>query len=250
MTQILNVFGRTLAILASQFRDQKPDGGLTNLQKLIKILCEPAQELQDVLWQLKTERWLSTSIGQQLDELGIILGLPRNPGESDEDYRERLKFQIFINFSSGTPEEIIQAALFLTDSTYVRFFDVFPAFFQLEINGTNFPDPWNELNEAIFKISPAGVNYAPITATLGNEIPFVTSGDLIVQPLAVVLDESEPTVTYPLLVEPYNAILYLSAGNVEDLELFGGLDELDVPSPFAGVISELIQINGNFPPVR
>lgn len=250
MTQILNVFERTLALLASQFRDQKPDGGLTNFQKLIKCLCVPAQELQDVLWQLKTERWLSTAVGVQLDEIGTILGLARNPGESDEDYRERLQFQIFINISNGTPEDVIRALKFLTDASQIIYTDVFPAFFQMETNGLKFPTPPNDLNDAIFKISPAGVNYCPITATYNVPIPFLVSGDLVTQPLFITPDENDLDVQYNLLLDPYNEILMISQGNLDIVGPEGGLDELNFPSPIAGQLSELIQKNGNFPPRR
>lgn len=250
MTHITNVLERTLSILASQFRDQKPDGSLTNFQKLIKALCGPAQELQNVLWQLKTERWLSTAIGLQLDEIGEILGLPRNPGESDEDYRERLQFQIFINISSGTPEDIIRAIKYLTDASSIRFFDVFPAFFQLETDGLKFPVSPNDLNDAIFRMSPAGVNYAPITATYNVPIPFQTSGDLTLEALYVVPDENSPEDQFQLLMQPYNEVLFVSAGTSENLGIEGGLDELNFPSPIAGQLAELIQKNGNFPPRR
>lgn len=241
MVQILNVFERTLALLVSQFRDQKPDGSLTNFQKLIKVLCTPAQELQDVLWELKTERWLSTSIGVQLDEIGVILGLLRNQGESDDDYRERLQFQIFINISSGTPEDIMQALKFLTKASKVAFFDVFPAFFQLETDGLKFPIPATDLVDSIFRLSPAGVNYAPITATLGEEIPLIMSGDLISEPLFVVPDENAPNDLSNVLLDPYNALLYVSAGATSETSEEGGLDELNFPQPDAGVVSELIQ---------
>ena len=73
MVQILDVYERTLGLLASQFRDTKLDGGLTNLQKVIKIISNQAQNIQDVEWELKTERWLSSAIGAQLDEIGIRL---------------------------------------------------------------------------------------------------------------------------------------------------------------------------------
>lgn len=250
MVLITNVFERALALLASQFRDQKLNGELTNLQKLIKILSVPAQELQYLNEQLLTERWLNIAVGVQLDELGIILGLPRNPGESDNDYRERLQFQIFINISNGTPEDVIRALAFLTKSTHIDYIERSPAFFQMGTDGLTFPEPPNELNDAIFAMSPAGVNYAPIIATYGAEIPFEFSGDLSSTPFGVSPDISDPSFIAELLIEPQNDILYVSAGDVEDTGPNGGLDELDFPLPTAGQVSELIQKNGNFPPER
>src|SRR5690606_9597636 len=148
--------------------------------------------LEDVKWQLKTERWISTAIGQQLDEIGTILGLPRIINESDEDYRERLQFQIFINTSSGTPEEVMQVLAFLTQASHVNYHDIGIAAFQLETNGLKFPDPPNDLNDAIFQVSPAGVNYAPIVATYDVPISFELGGDLTDQPLYVVPDGDNP----------------------------------------------------------
>ena len=250
MVKINNHFERAISLLANQFRALKSDNSLTNLQKVIQALITLAQGLEDVNWELKTERWLDVAIGQQLDEIGIILGLPRNPGESDQDYRERLRFQIYINTSSGTPENIISMLSFLTKGDRIWFHDLFPAAFQLETNGTVFPDPWNDLNEAIFDASPAGVNYAPIIATRGVEIPFELAGDYALEPLGVVPDEDEPNEIHNLQVEPYAALLYVQNGTLQDTGPEGGLDELGFPLSYAGQLSELIQKGGNAPPRR
>lgn len=250
MVQITNQFQRALALLVSQFRNEKDDGSLTNLQKLIKVLVTPFQQLEDVKWQLKTERWLSTAIGAQLDEIGVILGLPREIGESDEDYRERLQFQIFINSSSGTPEEIMSVLSFLTQATHVNYHDIGIAAFQLETNGLKFPNPPNELNDGIFQVSPAGVNYAPIVATYNVPISFQLSGDLTDVPLLVAPNTNDITELTNLLIEPENALLYVASGQYENNGPEGGLDELDFSLPTAGQLSELIQKGGNFPPRR
>lgn len=250
MVRILNSYERALALLASQFRDAKRDGSPTNLQKVIRALVQPAQELQDVNYELQTERWLTTAVGYQLDEIGVILGVAREPDESDEDYRERLQFQIFINTSAGSPEDSIRVLQFLTQATHIGYFERSPAFYQMETNGLKFPVPANDLNDAIFSVSPAGVNYAPIVATYNVPISFELSGDLQSDPLFVAPNSADPTELVNLEMEPYNAILYVSAGNVEDTGPNGGLDELNFPLPTAGQLSELIQKGGNLPPRR
>lgn len=250
MVQITNQFQRALALLVSQFRGQKTNGDLTNLQKLLKILVTPAQELEDVKWQLKTQRWLSTSVGVQLNEIGVILGLPRKAGESDDDYRERLQFQIFINNTSGTPEEVMAVLAFLTNATHVSIHDIGIAAFQLETNGLKFPTPPNDLNEGIFQVSPAGVNYAPIIATYNVPISFELGGDLTDQPLFVQPNTADINEYVNLEMEPYNKILYVASGEVESNGPNGGLDELDFPLATAGQLSELIQKGGNSPPRR
>lgn len=212
MVQITNHFQRAISLLASQFRKNKPDGSLTNFQKLIQALVEPAQEIENVNWELKTERWLNTAIGTQLDGLGQIIGIARNPGESDEDYRERLQFQIFINSSKGTPEDVIRIIEFLTKSDRIIYHETYPAAFQLETDGLVFPTPPNELVTAIKNASPAGVNYAPITATYNVPISFQVTDEI---------GESE-----------------------------GGFEELNYPLPTAGQLSEVIQNDSNMPPRR
>lgn len=247
MVQITDCFERALALLVSQFQAQKDNGDLTNFQKLIKILVTPMQQLENVKWQLKTERWLSTSMGVQLDEIGEIVGVEREINESDDDYRERIEFQIFINRSSGTPEDIMQALAFLTKATHVNIHDVGITAFQLETNGTRFPYPPNDLVDAIFDISPAGVDYAAIVATYDNLIPFELSGDLAEQVFLVSPNGND---LQELEVEPYNRIINVQNGAFANNTGLGGLDELDFPLETAGQLSELIQKNGNFPPVR
>lgn len=251
MVLILDHYQRAIALLASQFRGEKRNGDLTNLQKLIRALVKPAQEAEDVNYDLQTERSLEVAVGFQLDEIGVILGLPRQPDESDSDYRERLQFQIFINTSVGSPENAIALLKFLTKATKIGYYEPWPAFYQMETNGLVFPTPPNLLNDALFSISPAGVNYAPIIATYDFPISFELSGDLRSDPLGVAPDLTDPSIITNLEIEqisvPNNAILYVSAGNVESNGPNGGLDELDFPLPTAGQLSELIQKNGNFP---
>lgn len=254
MVLIVNHFERAIVLLASQFQGQKRDGDLTNLQKLIRAIIQSLQNAEDVNYQLKTERWLSTSIGQQLDEIGVILGLPRQPDESDEDYRERLQFQIFINTANGTPEDAIRTLSFLTNASHIGYFEVYPAFYQMETNGLKFPVPPNQLNDALFSVSPAGVNYTPIVATYNVPISFQFSGDLAVNLLSVNPNLADPSELDNLEIQqnilPNNALLSVSPGNVDENGPDGGLDELNYPLETAGQLSELIQKNGNFPPRR
>lgn len=254
MVQINNVFERAISLLVNQFREQNLDGSLTNLQKLVKIITEPVQNIEDVNWELKTERWLSTAVGVQLDELGVILGLPRELNESDEDYRERLQFQIFINISNGTPEDSIRVLKFLTKASYIGYFELYPAAYQMETNGLVFPNPYNDLNDAIFQVSPAGVNYAPIVLTYNVPISFELSPDFSFEPLFLAPDPDNFEDLVNLEVNrtppPTTGILYVSSSTIIGDNPNGGLDELNFPLPNAGQLSELVQKGGNFPPRR
>jgi hypothetical protein len=141
---------------------------------------------------------------------------------------------------------------FLTQATHVNYHDIGIAAFQLETNGLKFPNPPNELNDGIFQVSPAGVNYAPIVATYNVPISFELGGDLTDQPLAVNANTLDPLEERLLSMEIYpgNPVLYVAAGAVESNGPNGGLDELDFPLDTAGQLSELIQKGGNAPARR
>lgn len=124
----------------AQFRDG------TRLEATVKALLDPLNDTQAALLQLLTDRWLDTAVGQQLDGIGDIVGLPRiisdvvyvqffgflgQPGiasfdvgrlrreyEStvggstsllDPEYRRLLYWKIAINNGHGTAPEIIAA---------------------------------------------------------------------------------------------------------------------------------------------
>ena len=96
-----------LALLPQQFSDSP------NLRALIAAMIGPSlpttwgiQDLENVYFEILEDRWLSTATGQQLDNLGILVGLARTSA-SDTEYRDALRVQIAINCSQGDPERLI-----------------------------------------------------------------------------------------------------------------------------------------------
>jgi hypothetical protein len=83
------------ALLLPQFRD-KP--------RLEGVLCKLAggvQDLSNAAWQVLTETLLDSALGLQLDELGGIIGLPRQ-GWPNETYRTLLRAWVLVLSSAGT----------------------------------------------------------------------------------------------------------------------------------------------------
>lgn len=74
--------------------------------------------------------------GEQLDGIGRIVGLSREPGQDDAEYRDLLFIQIVRNRSNGEPERLIQVLVALTSSTEVELVEYFPASVILTFNGT------------------------------------------------------------------------------------------------------------------
>jgi hypothetical protein len=249
MALIPNHVQRAIALLAGQFQQSLLDGEYSRFQRLIQAFVTQFQEIDDVNQTLKFDRSIETSVGVQLDGLGQILGLSRLPDESDDDYREKLKFQIFINKSNGTPEEVIAVLKFLTKANKIRYHEYYPAAFQMDTDGIVFSVPPQQLVSAIQSVSPAAVQYTPITATYGAPLPFVFSGDPIIELLDVAPFESSPFDLRNLQVQVVD-LLAVNAGNVVN-PIFGGcFAEFGIPidTTGAGQMAEVIMFNGSTPP--
>jgi len=115
-----------LANLVSQFQ------GKTYLAGVLTAFVNQIQELENVCFELLSQRWLDNAEGAQLDGFGSIVGEARE-GRTDDDYRLAIQARILLNLSSGTPEDIIALARALTDGSSVLLAQYFPAYFTVEI---------------------------------------------------------------------------------------------------------------------
>lgn len=64
--------------------------GKTNIEALLDAFVSESQSLEDVFFQLLDQRHLTVATGTQLDGIGQIVDLDRNPTETDSNYRTRL----------------------------------------------------------------------------------------------------------------------------------------------------------------
>ncbi len=92
---------RALGDLLQQFK------GRPNIEAFLRAFATKAQEVENALWQLVTERWLHTAVGAQLDLLGRLLRRDR-AGLSDDVYRGILRAIIAARLSSGTHPEVLR----------------------------------------------------------------------------------------------------------------------------------------------
>lgn len=102
---------RALARLPQQFR------GKTNVEALLSALVGPGQDLEDALYALLTERDVDTAVGQQLDDLGGIVGEARQ-GRNDDDYRRFVRARISVNKSKGTALDVLTVASLVLDYSF------------------------------------------------------------------------------------------------------------------------------------
>jgi len=105
-----------LALLTEQFK------GKPVIEALLSAPLGRVQRLEDEIWVALWGWVLDYAEGQQLDDLGVIVGQPRE-GRSDEDYKFAIRVRIRVNRSQGKAEDVIQVARLLSSvSTYVEYF--------------------------------------------------------------------------------------------------------------------------------
>ncbi len=150
-------------LLVDQYSDS------VNLLKIISAISNVKQEIEHTILDLMDKRVLDNAEGQQLDNLGDLVGLPRE-GKTDDEYRTEIGTQIQINLSGGQSEILISVVSSLTNSTVVQLTDSYPAKINLTFNGTA---PSN-LSSVINRLKAAGVE---VTLTQISNNPFVFEGD-------------------------------------------------------------------------
>ena len=87
----------------------------TNLPKILALwqgLASPVTDYESTLQWVQTAYDIDASTGVQMDELGKMLGQPRlgGPypiGESDADYRTKLRAAVLRNRSKGTADDLV-----------------------------------------------------------------------------------------------------------------------------------------------
>lgn len=139
---------RIKSLLPQQYKDAP------NLNKLLEVILEPANELKVVFADIKNLLDIENNSGAQLDLIGEIVVQKRN-GLNDADYRKLLRFKIKKNTSKATVEDIVSILKFLTNGTRVVYSDNPPAAYTIYTNGQTIPA---NLRLELDKISAAGVS--------------------------------------------------------------------------------------------
>jgi len=170
-----------------------------NLKNIIDIYTPFIQELEDELWTLLNALNCEAMEGQFLDYIGEIVGQEREPGQTDERYRQLIKAKVGINVSEGTPtRSILSVFKILTQSEWVHIIDHLNG--NVTLTGTvEYTDQQiiNELFEDMDKVLAAGVRM-PYFVCADPELAFAFDG---IGPPALGFDDGSATVGGKFAVE-------------------------------------------------
>lgn len=145
--------------LTNQFQQSE------KLRSLLFAVLSPLDEIKQILVQLKNERWIDTAVGKQLDGAGYIVGESRK-GRDDYDYRQAIKFRIFINISKATPPDLIQALRFVTQPSDIQYLENWPATFHLFTNGFGAD---SAIAGFMQDLSPAAITNVDVAVSYGEK---------------------------------------------------------------------------------
>ena len=120
MTQNNDISGDAVARLLYQFQDK------TYIEGLVTSFTDQLQDIEDVIFDVRDDRWIDTASGTQLDNLGAIVGAERG-GRSDADYKNLIIAQIGRNTSKGRATDIFTIFNLLTSSDRCYLVQLFPA---------------------------------------------------------------------------------------------------------------------------
>lgn len=150
--QIVDHSDRAVANLISKFDKA------TKLQDLVRVLVGEVQELDDLIFALISERYLSSAVGAQLDQYGEVLGFKRQ-GFSDDEYRNLLEARIIANLSEGQIGIIQLVLQKITRASFVLYIPTYPAAYIVQYTSSVYTSSsFREIiKEFILFITPCGV---------------------------------------------------------------------------------------------
>jgi hypothetical protein len=149
LTTINDHVARALARLLTQNRNSLSHRGL------VSAFVNQAQALEDALFAFLLIRNVDTATSAQLDEIGAIIGQPRE-ARTDTDYRLWIHARILLNKGSGEIETLIAVADLLFPGASIRLVEIPPAGAVIFVEGAVFTSVYARQVANILRTGKAG----------------------------------------------------------------------------------------------
>lgn len=161
----IDLFATAWELALEQYKDSP------KLKALTKALIDNGQPFEDAAWRFARWADIGEAEGAWLDVLGSIRNLPRNPGESDGEYRDRLREKLKID-NAGTPDHAISVARDISGDAAPQYMEEAPATFFIYTPGGS------QLSRKRARVlSPAGVLGLPGAAITLADGGFLATAD-------------------------------------------------------------------------
>lgn len=141
-----------------------------NVRKYLGAFQGIFDDLYEQIELLKIIRWIDNAEGVNLDGCGSIVNQKRE-GLEDLEYREKIKFRIFVNRSSGTVTDINTAVSMLTNPTEQHYLESYPMSYTVFSNGLNAPD---DIGLLLKEISLGGIGQSSFVCSYGDDALFLS----------------------------------------------------------------------------
>ncbi|SHL04401.1 DUF2612 domain-containing protein [Fibrobacter sp. UWH4] len=178
-----------------------------NLLGIIRAVVENCvQYIEDAAVSLQGVASVENASGEWLDLLGKIVGLERNPGESDESFRSRILEYAKVN-NAGTIDYLISNAIDKSGDPAPQYMDEVPlTFFVYTPNGRQL------LRSTVKRLAPAGVLGLPGAAVEMGDGSLLAdaNGKLFL----MVAEDSHVGESYQLVTEEGESILTETGENL------------------------------------
>jgi len=146
----------------------------SNFGMLWTLFATQLDEVNAEILKSKMILIISFASGSHLDGIGQLINELRDPGASDDEYRQALNTKISYIRTSGTGNAIIDGLMNITQASGVTMIEEFPATVRAWVNVASGGIPV-DINDIMRNIVAAGVDfYLHYTA---GYVPFVFDGD-------------------------------------------------------------------------
>jgi len=177
----------------------------SNNYKLLSLDGEQYDDISDTLDDVRDSHFVSTAIGESLDNIGEIVGLTRQTAETDTQFRARIQARVAGFVGGGTKYSIREAVSVFLGIDIISV-DVIDGYIDagayghfliaIDMNaGWTVIQDWNKLVTLINDVKAAGIYFDGIGPYSGETISmtdsfYQSSGDLAyIEPISIVDDE-------------------------------------------------------------